>query len=688
VTGTEIVQAYLSSGYRIVVWPAIGDSKGPREEGWTVREYTIDDYSEGNRVGLMTGVDIGGNKFLVDIDLDWAPGARMAAMLLPPTNFAYGRASKPLSHLLYTTEIALASMRFEDIDKTALFELRGTKANGEVGLESMVPPSVWSKEGTKEPLQFVHAGDPAHLFSADFKRKLTHVAIAQILAKHLGVNGFGHDVRLMFAGFLLRLKIAPEDVIKIGEAMSGYCNNLEVHDVRVAVTSTETALQDKNKKVKGGPALARHLGKDGKKIIERINEWLGNEEDFLRDAKGNIIAKHQGNVIRAMRLLGHELSFNQFSESPLIDGQPMEDFLVEHIYLQIDNEFGFLPQWDFFKQVIRHEAWINGFHPVRQYLDSLVWDGVKRLDTWLIECAGVEDSRYTRTVSRLFLVAGVKRIKHPGCKYDEMMVWESTTQGTEKSSAAQALCPNASWFSDDLPLNVDSKQIMEKTLGKWIIEASDLSGKRKTDIDHLKATMSRQVDGPARMAYAHFPQTRPRHFVLLGTTNSTAYLNDATGARRFWPMTVKRFDVAWIRANRDQLWAEAVVAESEGESIRMPEDLWPAATEQQERRREIDPWESILYAVLMNIPPSHDGKRRVAANTLWDSLGIQVERRDRGGALRIADVMQRFGFKRTTVRIGKESPQTGYLQEDVELLKEPIHVEVAEDRRDKSEKPF
>src|SRR6185436_11555438 len=125
-------------------------------------------------------------------------------------------------------------------------------------------------------------------------------------------------------------------------------------------------------------------------------------------------------------------------------------------------------------------------------------------------------------------------------KYDEMVVWESE-QGSLKSSAAQALCPEASWFSDDLPLNLKSQQLIESTLGKWIVEASDLAGKRKAEIEQLKAMLSRQVDGPARMAYAHFAVERLRHFIIIGTTNSKSYLNDSTGARRFWPAEVQQF---------------------------------------------------------------------------------------------------------------------------------------------------
>lgn len=668
-TGRDVVSAYLDSGYRIVVWPQIGDSKGPREEGWTTRKYTLDDYTEGNRVGLMTGVDING-KVLHDVDIDWQPGALIASKLLPPTGFIFGRASKKVSHLFYTCDAAIPSFRFEDIDKTCLLEIRGTKSNGEVGMQTMVPPSVWSPKGLSapskeqlEPLQFVAAGDPAHLPADELKKRAIYTAIALLLAKNLGKNGFGHEPRLMVAGFLLRLKIDAADVIAIGEAISPFCNNNEVHDVRTSVESTANALTDPKKKVKGGPALAKHFGINGKKIISLVNDWLGKSDDFARDKDGKILPKSQKNIQRAIELLGHELSYNQFSDKLLIDGQPMEDHIVEHVYLQIDTEHGFLPPWEFFKQVIRHGAWLNGFHPVKNYLDSLTWDGVPRIDEWLITTAKAEDSPYVRAVSSIMLIAAVRRIRQPGCKYDEMVVWESSKQGFGKSSAAQALCPNPAWFSDDLALNLRSQQVIEATLGKWIVEASDLAGKRKTEIEQLKAMLSRQVDGPARMAYAHFAVERPRHFIIIGTTNSQAYLTDPSGARRFWPITVQPFNVAWIKQHRDQLWAEACHREAAGESIRLHESLWPAAGEIQEKRREIDPWESAIYTCLVSIAPNSDGKRRVVTTALWDALGVSVERRDRAGALRITDIMQRFGFHRTKVRPKGQEVQAGFVQD-------------------------
>ena len=402
---------------------------------------------------------------------------------------------------------------------------------------------------------------------------------------------------------------------------------------------------------------------------------------FVRDSHNAIVKDHQGNIRHAVSLLDYTLSYHSFAEKTLVqNGKPpavaLDDTMLNRLWLRIDREYKFRPTFMFFEKVIYDAAHDRPFHPVTQYLDALKWDGVPRIDTWLKVYGGAVDlhpdssdmKSYLEAVSSLPLIAAVRRAPRPGCKYDEMLVLESQ-QGLNKSSALRALCPNDEWFSDDLPLNVDAKQIIERTLGKWIIEASDLVGGRKADRDHLKAMLSRQKDGPARMAYAHLPVERPRQFIIIGTTNSDSYLADMTGARRFWPVRIKRFDVAGIIRDRDQLWAEAAHRESLNEEIRMDESLWTSAGEHQDARREVDAWEETIAVFVEGVPLSAAGRRALTADAVWMCLNIPVERRDRYGAKRIAEIMQRFGFERSTVREAG-IPKTGYVKASFEDVKE------------------
>jgi hypothetical protein len=499
------------------------------------------------------------------------------------------------------------------------------------------------------------------------------------------MHGFGHEPRLAWAGFLLRLGVDDTDLERMGAAISKVCHNTEVDDVRRVIISTRNSLAVDSKKVKGGPTLAKIIGTNGRAVVSRIAEWLGRDADFVRDKDGKIVPKNQENIRRAVELLNYELTYNQFSDKMLVTDNnsaipitiPMDDKIVEHIYFQVDTEYRFMPPYDFFTQKLRHLAWLNAFHPVKDYLNALTWDGVRRLDEWLIECAGATDDRYTRAVSAILLIAAVRRVYHPGCKYDEMIVWESP-QGIGKSSAARMLCPVPEWFSDDLPLTVDSKQIIERTLGKWIIEVSELAGKRKAEQEQLKAMLSRQVDGPARMAYGRFPVERQRQFILIGTTNLDNYLADPTGGRRWWPLRITRFDLPWIEANRDQLWAEATVREHAGEPTRLDEELWPDAAARQDARQIMEPWEQIIRDVVANTERSGDDKLRVITDDLWTALGVPIERRDRAGALRISEIMQKIGFTRTRVRATGETVKVGYVQTDPSKLEELGEVEDVE----------
>jgi predicted P-loop ATPase len=670
-TPRQLVEQYLKHGYRLVFWPANGDQKGPKEAGWTSKVYTLDDYKDGYRVGAVTGAEIEPGKFLVDVDIDWTPGSLVAQNLLPPTGFVYGRSSKRVSHCFYTLPETVPTVRYEDIDKTVLLELRGTTSSGSLGMQSMVPPSVWSKDKKNEPLAFVKSDKPAHLETAQLKHRVTLAAIGMLLSKHFGKNGFGHEPRLAWAGYMLRAGVPVDDLIAMGEAISIHCNNQELKDVRLVVESTASRLASDAKKIKGGPALAKLMGEKGKAIIARINEWLGLDADFARNSEGQIVKDSQRNIKRAITLLGHELSYDEFADKILLDrAKPLEDREVNDLWLRIDEDYHFRPTFMFFEKVIKRLAWDNSFHPVKDYIASLQWDGEPRIDTWLRDYAGAEDSEYLRAVSSIVLIAAIRRIRTPGCKYDELLVLEGE-QGLNKSSALRALCPRSDWFSDDLPLNLNSQRMIESTLGKWIIEAADLAGKRKAEVEQLKATLSRQIDGPARLAYAHLPVERKRQFVAIGTTNSAAYLTDPTGARRFWPVRIARFDVQKILDNRDQLWAEAAYRESQGESIRLAEELWPVAAVEQDARREIDPWEGIIRNHLLTIEVSTDGKLRVVTEEIWQALGIQVERRDRYGSMRITEIMQRLGFVRSRVRPRGEAVQVGFVSENVTKLELP-----------------
>ena len=239
------------------------------------------------------------------------------------------------------------------------------------------------------------------------------------------------------------------------------------------------------------------------------------------------------------------------------------------------HEIGFRVEKGFLRDCLEVAALRHEVHPVRDHFAGSRWDGIQRLDSWLITYLGAEDSEYTRVVGAKTLIAAVRRVKHPGTKFDQLMILEGE-QGTGKSSALKLLAIREAWFTDGVSLTHDSKVMIEQTEGKLIVEVAELKGLRKAAIEHVKATLSRTHDR-ARKAYGRYTDEVPRQFILIATTNTKGssecwYLKDPTGNRRFWPIKTAEIDLARLKRDRDQLWAEAVEREASGEFIELPRD--------------------------------------------------------------------------------------------------------------------
>lgn len=638
------LKKYYERGFRLIFYDTKKKGpEGPEAVGWTGKSHQTKDYREGVNVGIFLGTEISPGKYLADLDFDWADGFPLARFILPNTDFAFGRESRKVSHAFYTTPNPVPSYKFKSLDGKDIIELRGTDEDGSCGHQTMAPPSI---HPSGESVVLRADGEITH--EENLHRLVALYAIGCLLYAHLGHRGLLHDARLAIAGFLLSEGLSAEEVIKIGKAIAHLTNN-NVEDVETVVRSTVKRLKN-NEPCKGKGELVKIIGDEGKAVVSRIKEWLGSA-DFLEDSKGKILASSQYNVKRGLEKIGITLTFDTFSQKPIIDSNghgykgPLIDALVTQAWLEIDEKFHFRPSREFFNAVVDNVAYTNKFHPVKDYLSSLKWDGTPRVDEWLIRSAQAADTPYVRAVSSIMLLAGVRRVMKPGCKYDEMVVLESATQGLMKSTALRTLCPDDRWFSDDLPLNVDAKQIVERTLGKWIIEASDLSGMRPASVEHLKGMLSRQSDGPVRLAYGRIPVEQPRQFIIVGTTNSYTYLTDSTGNRRFWPIRIKGFDIPWLLANRDQLWAECVEREAAHESIRLNPALYAHASIQQERRRAEDPWEIKLAESF-----DKENEWRLTADEVWGALGISIDKRDPRANDRVLKAMTSLGFARRSIR--------------------------------------
>lgn len=246
----------------------------------------------------------------------------------------------------------------------------------------------------------------------------------------------------------------------------------------------------------------------------------------------------------------------------------------------------------------------NSFHIIRDWLNSLIWDGVNRIDTLFTDFLGADDSSYTKAVCRKFLVAAVARVMKPGVKYDTMPVLVGP-QGVGKSYILKKLA--GKWFSDSIT-SLQGKEAFEQLRGVWIEEFSELSAMRKMDIEIIKQYTTKQVD-TYRPAYARTLMDFPRQCVFVGTTNTENFLRDKTGNRRFLPIRVGIKQPTKSLFDNDiddyvnQVWAEAVQAFNSGESLILEGDDVDTAKKTQEEHMEENPLHGALQEYLdMEVP--------------------------------------------------------------------------------------
>jgi predicted P-loop ATPase len=634
--------------------------KNPDIVGWpnlTITTANAEQYFDGAdlNVGAIMGPKSNG---LIDVDLDCPEAVALASYFLPETHSIYGRPGKRRRHYLYTCRDPdpKASIKLLDENKAVIVELR--MGGGGKGCQSVMPGSLhqsgehygWDEDGER----------PEHN-CATFKAAITKIAVATVLMRHWPARGSRHDAALLVGGFLARAGWTPDDIEHFVDALCrvhGEATDPAAHG-RTARDSAEHHAE--GGQVYGLPQMIEVFGDAVAKTLAKLVGYRGSsenrtsEEGFEVGANGRKIANSQRNIRAAMELLDIELRYDMFHDRMLIDGleghTTLDDSVMEKVWLTIDERFRFLPFKDFFYTVVKEAARRNSFHPVRDYLDSLTWDGVPRIDRWLVDYGGADATPYVCEVGAITLIAAVRRIRHPGCKFDEMLILESP-QGRDKSSMLAIMAVSSDWFSDDLPLNADGKKVIEQIRGKWIVEAADMSGMRKADVEHLKAMLSRQHDR-GRLAYGRVTTEEPRQCVVIGTTNDEIYLKDVTGNRRFWPVKVTTFDIAAISRDRDQLWAEAATREASGASIRLDSSLWDAAAEEQSQRTVEDPWFEQLANVLGDL------KGKLSARDAWKIVGMDESRRSQDHNLRLGRAMKTLGFERKPLNFDGR-PQKGY----------------------------
>lgn len=290
------------------------------------------------------------------------------------------------------------------------------------------------------------------------------------------------------------------------------------------------------------------------------------------------------------------------------------------------------------------------YHPVKNYLESLVWDKTLRIDKWLIDYACASDTQYTRAVSRKFLLAAISRIYRPGCKFDNMVILEGD-QGIGKSTMCGVL--GGTWYKELSLFSERDKDTVDAMRGVWIVEVSELANFKRADVEGIKAFISRQVDR-VRLSYARLTQNFPRQCVFIGTINpdEDGYLKDKTGNRRFWPVACEKADFKGLAMVRDQIWAEAYNAFKSGDSaLYMEDEQLKQAISEQKNREISEPWTETIESWI-DLPANANGPH-TSMEIALGALELEPAKVGQWEKTRIAQAMKELGWVKKEIRVEK-----------------------------------
>lgn len=327
-------------------------------------------------------------------------------------------------------------------------------------------------------------------------------------------------------------------------------------------------------------------------------------------------------------------------------GHEVNDRDLVFIKHWLSTHYRFEPSTQVIMEAMIQIAGQNCYHPIRNYLRDLEWDGVARIDRWLETYMNAEGPKpYLRAVGPKTLIAMVARVMRPGCKFDNVLILEGP-QGCGKSTAVRILADP--WGSDAMISIGDKDAILAMRLA-WVMELGELSSMRKADVDQLKQFISQPTDR-IRVPYGKLTETFPRQSIFIGTTNSSEYLKDTTGNRRFWPVSVRDCDLEALSRDRDQLLAEAKVAYDLGETIYLPKETEKVAQGEQAGRVFVDEWRYQLSDFLNN-PKAEFPKSGFTLTDLFSDFGPWPHTScDKASQMRAADVCRSLGLSKKRVQ--------------------------------------
>lgn len=367
-----------------------------------------------------------------------------------------------------------------------------------------------------------------------------------------------------------------------------------------------------------------------------LNAWKGKLASSKQGFKKNMTNLML--CLQNIKELGATIRWNELAERAEWNGAPLQDAHLIDIRLILEAHDMEPNVNDILPAVVRH-AKDNAFHPVRDYLRSLKWDGTHRLDHWMSMTLGAASSPFVKAAGRKTLIAAVARAFKPGCKVDTVLVLEGP-QGIKKSTAIAALF-GPDYTAESVNLFDQHNKMVMSMMGAWCVELAEFIAITRKDENQVKGMLSMRVDKVV-LPYAKIASEHPRQCVFFGTINpgQGGYLTDSTGNRRYWPVEVTKADIDLIEDRRDQIWAEAYKAFRDGEAWWLSDEEEALARTEVEKREEYDVWDEILHAKLID-----QGVMTTTIAASLRAIGVPNERMGRKERDRVADSLRRLGFK-------------------------------------------
>lgn len=456
-----------------------------------------------------------------------------------------------------------------------------------------------------------------------------------------------------------------EDLMPLGEVL-----DLRAHELAGFERRAKRAASRVQSHV-GGPDAVVHLDAHGTRKTTSWREFLlYNKEHELRATEGNTLTILENDEQFAGCLVLDKFRAQWvWTRRPPGDLQgpfprPMRPEDVHFVQQWLERSHGLVVGAKTVAAKLSAVASRNSVDALTAYLEECEakWDRKPRIDTWLHMCAGAADTPHTRAVGRKWLISGAARGLDPGAKVDTMLILEGP-QGASKSKLFHAIAGGhgehgSSWHTDGVPINIESKDAIMALAGHFVVEWAEFDRFHRTDRSALKDFISHRVD-KFRPPYAAETVMWPRRCIFGATTNASTYLDDATGARRYWVVRcVRDLRIDLVRKYRDQLWGEAVhcarvallaLAEHRTDErnqwwLTREEDA--AAAIEAEDAYSPDPWEAELaaWAAMQPYLTTREALRQ---------LGVAVDKASRKDQMRLGDVFLRLGYGAGVAEDGK-----------------------------------